>query len=561
MKITLLTFVVCFVATTLYGSQDFLVLSGGISPRFNHYSNYKQTITLSEFLIAKFGENSVSIMFGAGNTIDTPTISPDVHKVQIIADDLKLDMMVYGVFKNNSEATENNVKKFLNFILNNNTNNPFFLFVSGHGIPNRNDQDFSDNCIALWGYDEENMQQTHFDDICFSRKEFESLIRDNNSNRKTIFVMAQCYSGGFHKISVKIEDGFPIADPNVCGYTSSTEDAMSSGCVSGIDGTNYQGYERYFTEQLTGKNIVTGEEIPNWKNHTIHEAHLSASLKDLTIDVPLSTTDYYLREWSKIFTNPSFIPRTPGYDASEINEQLEHYSSLHFEDRDLHGVEDDLLLLINTKHDHLRKMQVAVIEKFTDLTTVFQSNSIEALRQKYQQIKRYKNDVVSLLRELQQEYLLQYDVVEWFWRESILNGDVSYLLKEEIDFEINVIPNLDKPYLLFLSKITKENKEHADIISHYQAKSYNYMINHALTYGVDYIRKSAQKMQDNLNDISRVNEKYQLLNQQAGLVRRIILMREQLAVLIILAKSGDLEAIGDIRNLENCIHTEPSFDF
>lgn len=558
-KITLLIFVVCFISTISYGSQDFLVLSGGISPKYNNYSNYRQTIILSEFLIKKGGEESVSIMFGAGNVINGPLHYPDVHKAQKLSDNKILDSMVYGALRKNTPATEKNVKKILNDLLNSETNDPLFIFISDHGFPNVDDPHYSDNCMALWGYEEETMKHTPFADICFSRKEMEKLIREKNTQRRILFVMTQCYSGGFHKMSVKMEAGFPTADSNICGFTSSTKDAMASGCSSDADGTDYNGYERYFTEQLTGQNIVTGGKIPDWVDQTISEAHLSASLKDLTIDVPLSTTDYYLKKWSEIIKKQSFIPRTNKYDVYEIRELMEKYTSLHFNDIYFEEVEDDLLKLINEKYNHLQNMQLAVSENLIDLSTVLESSKIGALRQKYLQITGEAKDLLSTLQELQKEYKLHFDVVEWFWRESILKGEISILSKEEIEFEIDLLPNLERPYLFFLSKVTKTNREYADIISHYQAQVYNYMINHALTNGGGDVKVAAERLEENLYGIKRLKQKYQLFNQRAGLLRRIILMREQLAALVILVKSGDQKAINDIRNLENCIHTEPSF--
>src|SRR5690606_29342261 len=113
-----------------------------------------------------------------------------------------------------------------------------------------------------------------------------------------------------------------------------TPDATASGCTPDVDGPTYRGYERFFTEQLTGKDVVTGKELTTPPKATVKEAHYAAALNDSTKDIPLSTSEYYLINWSDLFEEEGFKPRS---NVSQYKIKNLYYNLLN-EDLDKIGV-------------------------------------------------------------------------------------------------------------------------------------------------------------------------------------------------------------------------------
>lgn len=278
--------------------SELLIISGGGTPAGNHHSQYLQTKALYEHLFDERAFSNTTIFFGTGNRPDkNPTIA-DVHQTKNI-DDKNVHIMLAGSIKNNNQANKSNVLNHLKNVSNQNTK-PFFLLVSDHGMPNEEDDpDYTNNCIDLWGFDEIEKTSKSFQERCLSRKELQDHLPEG---RQTVFAMSQCFSGGFHRMSVETLSGRGLvrANPAVCGFTASTPDLTASGCTPDADGPGYKGYERYFTQQITGRNFITGQALSTGKQNTMREAHLAASLEDFTIDIPMSTSDFYLNEWSNL---------------------------------------------------------------------------------------------------------------------------------------------------------------------------------------------------------------------------------------------------------------------
>ena len=155
----------------------------------------------------------------------------------------------------------------------------------------------------------ESLENADFSKACLSVRDLKQSLASIHSDKK-IFAMTQCYSGGFHQLSVeRDDDGYYFANPNVCGFSATTEDETASGCTPNVDGPHYQGYERYLAEALTGIDVVTGKKIGE-PAKTLSEAHYHAAAIDQTNDVPLSTSDYFLRKWASTLENDFFVPRT-----------------------------------------------------------------------------------------------------------------------------------------------------------------------------------------------------------------------------------------------------------
>ncbi|OFZ51758.1 MAG: hypothetical protein A2381_18485 [Bdellovibrionales bacterium RIFOXYB1_FULL_37_110] len=540
----------------LFAKDQILVLSGGLSPDNNHYSQYLQTRLLYKYLRDRFRYKKVDVMFGVGNNTAAPLIFPDVHKINF-EDQFEIAQTIHGVIDNNTSATKENIIRYFQNDIEGDVNT-FFLFVSDHGLPNKNDPSYDNNCIALWSYDQNNMNNISFENLCFSRENLEDLINNNFQDKKFIFTMAQCFSGGFHRLSVKLQDGYPVANHNVCGFTSVAEDTVASGCTPDASGPNYQGYERYFTEQFTGIDVVTGFELPNVSNDTILKAHQSASLIDMTLDAPHTTSEFYLREWSKRFSNRNFIPRSGNLSSEEINLKLKKYSSTFPPEINEKTKSKELKNIFQLKRNFLIKMQSAITKKYPDLNSVFESNNIDEIILAHKDVKEKASQELAKYFDMEKkyEYLVKTHIQD-LWINALKNDEIPYLSEIEKKFELEVLPSNDKNFIFLLSKYTHENgEEYANRISRYNSKRYRFMTDYAMIYGNEIEREAAKEMYLLEHNMRNFIDPYLNLDRKQGLIRRIILMREELASLVLLVEIDDQAGLQTFVDLEHCEQTE-----
>ncbi|HWL09960.1 MAG TPA: hypothetical protein VNQ76_16260 [Planctomicrobium sp.] len=118
-----------------------------------------------------------------------------------------------------------------------------------------------------------------------------------------IAVMVQCYSGGFGNFVFK--GGNPangLADHPRAGFFSTVPDRVAAGCTPKVNEAEYREYSSYFFEALCGESR-TGETLtpPDYDQDgqtSFLEAHAYTALTADTIDIPVRTTDIYLRQVS-----------------------------------------------------------------------------------------------------------------------------------------------------------------------------------------------------------------------------------------------------------------------
>lgn len=117
-------------------------------------------------------------------------------------------------------------------------------------------------------------------------------------------VMVQCYSGGFANLLFDEVDASkgPGARP-VCGFFATVHDRLAAGCTPDINEENYDEYSSHFWAAIRGK-TRTGKNAPSADYDgngrvSFEEAHAYTLLTSLSIDIPVKTTDTFLRAHSK----------------------------------------------------------------------------------------------------------------------------------------------------------------------------------------------------------------------------------------------------------------------
>jgi thiol-disulfide isomerase/thioredoxin len=141
------------------------------------------------------------------------------------------------------------------------------LYVTDHGT--RNPADTRDNRITLWGKGEG-----------LSVSELREQLSRLDAGVKVVLLMSQCYSGSFAGLAWR---SGALPSGNVCGYFSTTAERPSYGCYPENRGVENVGHSFDFLEELGASG-------------SFRNAHLRVLQHDMTPDVPLRTSDFFIEE-------------------------------------------------------------------------------------------------------------------------------------------------------------------------------------------------------------------------------------------------------------------------
>lgn len=283
-------------------SDHFLTIGGGESPTNNQVSLEKNVLYLQRFLSdSGLGSMSHDIFFANGKEtgrdiqfVDPRTPPPRANALlaQIFdrEDNLDASYRSHSIPGVRGAANRASISKWFE------TTGPkladgdrLFIYFSGHGgvgKPARN------TTIALWG--EGGMPV----------KEFVTLLDKLDPKVQVVLIMVQCHAGGFADVIFKdASAGTTMSSANRCGFFATSAERMAAGCTSDIDEDNYREYSTYFWAALYGR-TRTGQNVPrpdyDADGHvSLAEAHAYVQITSDTIDIPLATSDIFLRSCSK----------------------------------------------------------------------------------------------------------------------------------------------------------------------------------------------------------------------------------------------------------------------
>lgn len=134
--------------------------------------------------------------------------------------------------------------------------------------------------------------------------------------------MVQCHAGGFAQLlNAKGKKDGDVARQDRCGFFATVYNRPAAGCTPEIDEANYEEYSTYFFAALAGKNRL-GEtiELPDYDGDgtvSFDEAHAYTILSANTIDLPIKTSDEYLRTASKFGDDgdSKLLPRDASWET------------------------------------------------------------------------------------------------------------------------------------------------------------------------------------------------------------------------------------------------------
>jgi len=144
------------------------------------------------------------------------------------------------------------------------------LYVTDHGTRAPRDGDQLDTAITLWGPDHK-----------LTVRQLASLLQRLGPDVRVVTVMSQCYSGGFATLASARKDDLP--DGTTCGFFSSPHDRPAYGCYPENRGRDNVGHSFHFLDALA-------------RSGDFLEAHRETLVADATPDVPLRSSDVWLRD-------------------------------------------------------------------------------------------------------------------------------------------------------------------------------------------------------------------------------------------------------------------------
>lgn len=304
-------------APSLQARDAFVMLSGGVSPFDNNYSQYLQAKAVVTFFEKNYPRDSVWVFFGAGNIEGAAPIFCDVRR-EMKRDGLAVNSWLVGSLSHNRPARRDVIlrtlrEEILPAIADGGT---LYLFVGDHGSQTRTN---GESVIDLWSLErdaknERGWRPTRDESLTVS--ELRRVLASGMGEGRVVFCMTQCHSGGFHYLAMPREmtanpkwfttppswlstGAAAPTFPRVAGFTATDERSLAAGCQADPDPANWAGYERFAPEHLLGMNLFTLQRTEKGL-HSFAEAHIAATLADQTIDKPYSTSEQYLERWANL---------------------------------------------------------------------------------------------------------------------------------------------------------------------------------------------------------------------------------------------------------------------
>jgi len=518
-------------------SAQFFVLSGGDSPSGNHYSQYLQTKALFEGIGTRFGDENLSVQFGAGNRGRGSALIADVHKTEV-EEKLSYSSLLVGSIYKNEMASKANALDFFKSQISPEAKK-LFVIVSDHGMPNATTEGYDDNCINTWGLDPQALGLDSFENRCLTVKELKAKLP---TDRPTIYGMSQCFSGGFHQMTVSHDktSGSIKVNPKVCGFSAAPEDLTASGCTPLVDGPNYKGFERYFTQRIIGKDFITGENLNSGAAKSLLAAHRFANIDDMTTDIPMASSDYYLYELVKQLRSdsiPSQVAKELDFPKEAALGVLEKFSTVYsFQVQDLNF--EKLNQMSRTDYSNL--VVSKIIEAYPQFEKEAFSTKLADLHSLVIQTQKQMSAIEIKLGELEEPMTeLKQNVLNPEWTKALSKGVLadfsSILFQFEKDFvspnEIeNVWLRTSKIMNHIFSKLFVSNPERAIEKSKYLSQRNRLFWKAQGTSEDEKVQAALSKIDELDNQMNVLGEDYSKLEIQYRVLRRIEMIRATMAI-------------------------------
>jgi len=168
------------------------------------------------------------------------------------------------------------------------SNRLVMLYFTGHGSRG---SDLENNQYDLWGGRDG-----------LTVRELSKEIARLPEETPVSIVMVQCFSGAFGNLL--FDNGDPAGEPlkrDIAGFYATVKERVAAGCTSAVNEEDYHDFTTYFFAALTGRDRVgrrvTGADYNGDGRVGMDEAFCYTLINDDSIDVPVCTSDVFLRRY------------------------------------------------------------------------------------------------------------------------------------------------------------------------------------------------------------------------------------------------------------------------
>ncbi len=286
--------------STARAEDHFLVIGGGADPSANQVSLEKNVLLFRTLLGEKYPSGvDQDVYFSDGDDpgrdlqfyqpeAELPRVNLLLARVLRQTNDLGESYRTHAVTPVQGASNRANLDQwFATKGKSLKAGDRLIVYATAHGSKGPND-DPHNTTLMLWGHQG------------LPVKDLGSLLRTLPPGVKVVMVMVQCYAGGFADLA--LEDRPPGSE--VCGFFATTFDRPAAGCTPDIDEENYHEYSSYFWEAIrgrtrTGQPLKRRADLDGNGRVTFAEAHAYTLLESVTVDIPVKSSDAFLRQYSR----------------------------------------------------------------------------------------------------------------------------------------------------------------------------------------------------------------------------------------------------------------------
>ncbi|MGE0789507.1 MAG: hypothetical protein AB7S26_27780 [Sandaracinaceae bacterium] len=286
-----------------------MVIGGGPTPEYNQVQ-LEQDVALAIRALRPIGDGVV--LFAGG---------PHSHAVQVLREDappVDLRARLGELFDPRlgrdahyrateleplGPATREAILEALRGALGESEHDPLTAYFAGHGIGG--DTPLESRYLT-WANDE------------LSVEDLSALFDESGEHRPVRLVMTSCYAGGFAELAFDGADPDRGAARSVrCGFFATSWDRAAAGCDPSPDRGAQEGYGIHFlhallAEDRAGASALGRIDLDGDGAVSLLEAHTRARIASRSIDVPVTTSERFLRA----FADPERPPRPEGSEPA-----------------------------------------------------------------------------------------------------------------------------------------------------------------------------------------------------------------------------------------------------
>lgn len=290
--------------SSIVGAERLLTIGGGYSPSGNQVS-LEKNVQFYQRVLPRLGLTGVPhhLLFADGTNpapdlqVNDPKHAADdtVHDVAAIlgsADGIDERYRTNHLTGVDGPALTANIDAWFTAQKEWKDSERLFLYYTGHGGGGDKKTPRNTN-LRLW------------DGEVFSVSDLVTRLDRLPTTVPVIMVMVQCHSGGFADVIFAKGDATgELSDHPRCGFFSTVPERVAAGCTSDIDEEDYQEYSTYFWAALSGETrlgkTITRPDYDRDGHVSLVEAHAYVSITSPTIDIPIKTSEIFLRRFSQL---------------------------------------------------------------------------------------------------------------------------------------------------------------------------------------------------------------------------------------------------------------------